>query len=569
MFDNLPTQAQAAFDWTWDDYAPYFDDLQQRDLNEDTLEPWLADWSKLTSILYEVGSRLYVATTVDTKDKTSRDLFFAFLENISEASEEAGTTLSRKLLESGLQPQNFDVQLRMMRAQVEQFREENLPLQTQLEKLGKTYDEISGAQTVEWEGEQKTLVQMGVIQLDSDRDKREAAWRAATTRGLQDREQLNDLWIEMLKLRLEIARNADKDDFRDYQWIQHGRFDYTPDDVHEFLDAIEQVVVPAQLRLQERRKQALGLDALRPWDLAVDPISPQPLKPFDDVSDLIAGGRRIFEQIDPDLAGYYATMQDDQLLDLDNRPNKAPGGYCTNFAVAKRPFIFMNAVGVHRNVQTLLHECGHAFHNFESYALPYIYQRMAPTEFAEVASMAMELLAQPYLEADHGGYYSDFDANRARIEKLSSIIEFYPYMAVVVAFQHWVYTHPNDAIDPANCDAQWNDLWDKYMPGVDWTGLEDVKVTGWHRKLHIFLLPFYYIEYGLAQLGAMQVWRNAMTDPAGALKQYRGALALGGTRKLPDLFEAAGAKLAFDAVTLGDSIALVEQTLDQYRAQLN
>jgi oligoendopeptidase F len=409
---------------------------------------------------------------------------------------------------------------------------------------------------------------MRALLLEQDRDTREHAWRKAYARQMQDRDALNDLWGQMLDIRLDIAANAGKPTFRDYAWIQRDRYDYTPADDLRFLDAIEEVVVPAMLRRMEQRKRALGLDALRPWDMHVDTSGDAPLKPFEEVDTLIAGCASIFEQIDPELSTYYNSMRDSGMLDLDNRKGKAPGGYCTGFPLTGQSFIFMNAVATHDDVQTLLHESGHAFHNFESSKLPYIQQTNYPTEFAEVASMTMELLAAPYLVREKGGFYTPPEAARARIEHLEGILNFWPYMAVVDGFQHWVYTHPDDARDPANCDAKWLELWDRFLPGVDWSGLEDIKATGWHRKLHIFHLPFYYIEYGLAQLGAVQIWRNALADAPAALEQYRGALALGNTRKLPDLFAAAGAKLAFDPVTLGEAVALIEQVIEELETQI-
>jgi oligoendopeptidase F len=291
-----------------------------------------------------------------------------------------------------------------------------------------------------------------------------------------------------------------------------------------------------------------------------------PLKPFGDVNTLIQTTGRIFHNVDATLGGDYEVMVGEGLLDLDNRKNKAPGGYCTGWDFSRRPFIFMNAVGLHDDVQTLLHEGGHAFHAFAGYALPPYLQGHPPMEFCEVASMGMELLASPYLAASKGGFYSEADAARAVIEHLEGIILFWPYMAVVDAFQHWAYTHADDAMDPAACDAEWGRLWDIYMAGIDYSGFEDVKVTGWHRKLHIFQVPFYYIEYGIAQLGAVQVWGNALTDQANAVAAYKRALALGGTAGLPDLFTAAGAKLAMDADTLGSAVALVEGQIEKLEA---
>ena len=266
--------------------------------------------------------------------------------------------------------------------------------------------------------------------------------------------------------------------------------------------------------------------------------------------------------MDAQLGDYFGIMRRENLLDLGNRKGKGPGGYCTVFPVTRRPFIFMNAVGSEGDVRTLLHEAGHAFHGFAVSQLPYHQQKDPPIEFAEVASMAMELLSSPYWAASAGGYYSEEDTVHARRQHLENILLFWPFMAVVDAFQHWAYTHPDAAMKPDQCDAKWGELWDRFIPGIHWRGLDDAKVTGWQRKLHIFGYPFYYVDYGLAQLGALQVWRNAVTDQAGAVAAYRRALGLGGTVSLPDLFAAAGARFAFDTATVKELVELIEQTLD-------
>jgi oligoendopeptidase F len=271
----------------------------------------------------------------------------------------------------------------------------------------------------------------------------------------------------------------------------------------------------------------------------------------------------VFERVDPGLARHFATMAEEGLLDLDTRPGKALGGYCSSLSWRERPFIFMNGAGTHDDVQTMLHEAGHAFHSFESFSLPYIWQMDVPMEFCEVASMGMELLAAPYLTREFNGFYTPGEAARARTEHLSGILTFLPYMAVVDAFQHWVYTHPDAANDSAARDATWDDLWGRFMRGIDWTGLEAERASGWHRKLHIFHSPFYYVEYGMAQVGALQVWRNALRDQAGAVATYRHALRLGGTRPLPELFAAAGAEFRLDEPMLADLVTLIEDELAQ------
>jgi oligoendopeptidase F len=550
-------------DWDWAQYKPYFNDLAGREFTAETVAAWLADWTRLGRLLHESLSRMYVATTVDTTDEAAVQRFHHFLETIAEPAQAAEQTLKTRLLESGLQPEGFAIPLRNMRTAAELFREANLPLFTQEQKFVNEYDRIIGAQTVDWEGAEKTLPQMLPVYQDGDQARRERAWRLTSTRQLQDREALNTLWQQFMDLRLEVTHNAGCENYRDYRWADMLRFDYTPADCETFHDAIEQVVVPAAERIYEKRRQQLGLEMLRPWDLDVDSLNRPPLRPFADVEELKSRTEAIFRQVDPQLGDYFATMRRENLLDLDNRKGKAPGGYQTTFAQVKRPFIFMNAVGLHDDVQTLLHEGGHAFHAFESANLPYIQQIDYTAEIAEVASMSMELLAAPYLTADQGGFYSEAEAARARIEHLEGVIRFWPYMAVVDAFQHWVYTHHAAATNPANCDAKWTELWQRFMKGVDWSGMEDAIATGWQRKMHIFEIPFYYVDYGLAQVGALQVWRNALQDQAAAVRQYRSALALGGTQPLPDLFAAAGAKFAFDAATMSELVALIEKTLSE------
>lgn len=525
----------------------------------------MRDYSTLIALTEEVGRRLYVATTLNTADESIKNRYFAFLE-VAEKIEAADNALQIKLVESGVSIPNFDVQLRAMRANIEVFRAENLPLQTEIQKLTNEYDTLRGAQSIEWDGETLTLEQVIAKLNEPDRALRERAWHAAYARQLQDREAFNALWQKLYTLRSRIANNAGKANYRDYHWVGAHRFDYTPEQNLQFLAAIKQVVVPAMQRLLQRRKQLLGLDTLRPWDMAVDPTGEPALKPFSNISQLIDGAANIFAQINPELSAYYNTMRDKHLLDLDNRPNKAPGGYCIDYPTSQEVFIFMNSVGTHDNVQTLLHEAGHAFHAYEAYAQPYMHQQDYPIEFAEVASMSMELLAAPYLDESRGGFYDTHNAARARIEHLEGMIYFWCYMAVVDGFQHWAYTHPAQATDPAACDAQWLSLWQEYLPDVDWSGLEEYQKTGWHRKLHIFQIPFYYVEYGLAQLGAAQVWRNSLTDYEKALNDYRYGLSLGGTRTLTQLFEAVGAKLAFDADTLGELVALIEQTINELSA---
>lgn len=561
MFSQLPKSFDEFKSWEWAQIEPFYKDLEDRAINDANVIDWLTDWSHLSALLGERYSRLSVATTVDTTDQAAVAAYHHYLEHVIPPAQAAAQQLKQKLLLSGIEPPNYDIEMRHLRVEAELFREENLPLQTEEGKLGTDFDQVIGAQTVMWEGEEKTIPAMKPIYLDTDRSKREKAWLLASERQLADREKLNDLWQKFLKIRTQMAANADMADFRAYRWRDFKRFDYTPEDCMTFHRAIEEVAVPAAQRIYERRRQRLGVDTLRPWDLMVDPAGRDPLKPFSDAADMEATTAQMFHKVDPQLGEYFEIMRRENLLDLPNRKGKAPGGYCTYFDVAKRPFIFMNSVGLHDDIQTLLHEGGHAFHAFEVSKLPDYRTGQAPIEFCEVASMSMELLAAPYLTKDQGGFYSAADAARARVEHLEGMLLFWPYMAVVDSFQHWVYTHQDEAFDPANCDRVWAEQWDRFMKGIDYSGLDDSKKTGWHRKLHIFQIPFYYVEYGLAQVGAAQVWRNALTDQAGAVANYRAALALGNTTTLPNLFARAGAKFAFDAATLRECVDLAEKTI--------
>ncbi len=513
---KLPDSAQEIINWSWSQIEPFYKELETCRLNADNLDQWMQDWSDLRRLLYESEQRLMVATTVDTSDRAAEASYHAFLDQIFPAAMAAEQHLKNKLIDSGLKPDDFSVPLRNMCSEVELFRSENLPLLSEQLKLVVEYDKIIGAQTVQWEGREVTLKQLDQVLEDPDRARRERAWRLQMKRWLADRAAINELWEKFMNRRRQLAANADYPDFRAYRWKQMLRVDYSPADCETFHQAIEMEVLPAAERLIERRRDRMGITSVRPWDLLADVSSRPALRPFETVNELDEKTASIFAQLDPQLGEYYSVMRREGYLDLENRKNKAPGGYCTEYPVVRRPFIFTNAVGTQRDVETLVHEGGHAFHVFETQHLPYFYQLEPPMEFAEVASMAMEYLAAPYYDSPQG-FYSPAEAARARIDHLEQSLLFWPYMAVVDAFQHWVYTHHEAAKDPQNCDAKWTELWGRFMGFEDWSGLDEQLATGWHRKGHIHQDPFYYVEYGLALLGAVQVWRNALSDPKKAL----------------------------------------------------
>jgi oligoendopeptidase F len=568
MLDTLPQTFDQVKDWTWEELEPLYAELQSRELNADNIDGWMRDWTALDNVVSEIFSRSRVATTQDTSDEEAESIYKNLLATLYPKLEAAQNDLNTKLLDSGLTPDNMELPLKRMRTDVDLYRDENIALKQREQVLGMEFNKLVGPLTVEWEGEELTLPQISKIQRDQDRDVRERAWRASMNAYLSVRQPANDIWTKLFDVRTQLATNTGFDNYRDYIWQARHRFDYTPEDCITFHNAIEQVVVPAARKRNEVRRKKLGLDKLRPWDLSVDPEGRAPINVWDTIDDFAGKAETIFNSVDPQLGEYYLNLRKGELLDLPNRKNKGVGAYCTQFPMTATPFVFMNAVNLRDDVRTLLHEVGHAFHGFETYTLPYAHQRDYPIEFAEVASMSMELLAAPYLTQERGGYFTREDAARDRIEHLEKILFFWPYMSVVDAFQHWAYTSGDAAADPANCDAKWSELWSRFMVAADYTGLQDVKETGWHRKHHIFRYPFYYVEYGLAQLGAVQVWANALKDQAGAVASYRSGLALGGTRNLHELFGATGAKFAFDAETLGEAVDLIVRTIDELEGDL-
>lgn len=545
----------------WSTVQPHVDALLAAPLDEAAVDGWLRQWNALAETLAEAEAQIYRDVTENTADAAAEQRFKHFVSEIEPQSQIAEQALKQRLLAvEGYQPgEDTALLLRRFRSEAELFRAENVPLESELALLGNQYNKIVGGMTVEWQGEELTLPQANSRLQEPDRAAREAIWRRIMQRYLAARPAIDELYLKMLPLRRQSAANADFENYRALRWQQLARFDYTPDDAFTFHDAIEHEVVPLATKLYRKLAGRLGVAELRPWDSEADPYG-QPLRPFSAAAELEAGGQRIFHQVDPVLAGYFSAMHDG-FLDLATRPHKAPGAYCNVFPVSAKPYIFMSAVGTHNDVTTLLHEGGHAFHFMESLRQPLLWNQNAPMEFCEVASMSMELLSAPYLAAARGGFYSEAEARRAYADQLRKIVLFLPYMAVVDRFQHWVYTEAPAEVTPADLDGVWAGLWDRYLPGIDYRDLQAEKESGWQRKGHIFEAPFYYIEYGLAQLGALQVWRNALADQRQAVADYRAALALGYTRSLPELFAAAGARFAFDRQTVGELMALVSEQL--------
>jgi oligoendopeptidase F len=560
----LPTSPVAFAKATWEDVVPYFDELVERPLDTPTVGEWLRAWSRLEELVTEAASQAMIAYTIDTSDAEKEKDHLRFSTEILPKMEERSVELARRLVALGHSTPELATTLARFRTSIEIFREANIPLFSELEELGARYQRITGSMTVEWDGVERPLPQLQPFLKSPDRAVRERAFRAATQPYLAEHDTLAELFDRMFELRQRAARNAGFANYRDYAFAAKFRFDYTPADCERFQEAVERTVAPVVARVLERRRRRLGLDVLRPWDLAVDPHRATPLRPFETVAELVGTARRVFDQVDPALGGQFQTMIDERLLDLDSRKGKAPGGYCETLHFRGRPFIFMNAVGLVDDVMTLLHEAGHAFHAFASHRQPLIWQRHPGSEAAELASMSMELLAAPHL-ARPTGYFTPEDHRRAWLEHLEDVLLSLVHIASVDAFQTWIYTTP-DGMDASARDEAWLRIRSRFERGVDWSGLEAERIARWYRQLHIFMYPFYYIEYGIAQIGALQIWRNSLQDPGGAVAHYREALALGAVRSLPELYRTAGAKLSFDGGLIGELVHMVEQQIDRISA---
>jgi oligoendopeptidase F len=558
---TLPETPDAFKDATWEDIRPYYDALGSRPLDRSNVEAWLADWSAFESLLSEAGALASFAYTCDTSDPAREEAQLRFGTQISPKAREQRVRLQERLVELGYVRPGLETTVQRFRNQMELFDAKNVPLFAQLSKLETEWSKLNGAMTVEWDGQEKTPSQLLPFLQSSDRSLRERAFRLRARPYIEQRDALAGIFDRMYDLRQQVARNAGFDNFRDFTHREKNRFDYTPEDCVRFHEAVEAAVLPAVARIMDRRRRRMEVESLRPWDVTADTMGRPALKPFDDIATFIDKAGAVFGRVDPDFQAYYRRMADADLLDLDNRKGKAPGAYCQTLAFRRMPLIFMNAVGVDRDVSTLLHESGHAFHSLEASTLPLLFQRHPGSEMAEVASMSMELLAAPFIDSESGGYYSEDDARRSRAELLEGIVMFFPHCASVDAFQHWIYVE-KDGRDAGARDRKWLELRTRFEgPSVDWTGLDAERIARWYQQPHFFGSPFYYIEYGIAQLGALQVWRNSLRDRGEAVRRYREALALGATQPLPELFKAAGARLIFDSDGMGELISLVEEEL--------
>jgi len=549
---------------SWESIEPFMNDLRDRKLScSNCLETFIADRSSLSEVISEARARLYIDMTCHTDDEDIQKSWMQFVENVQPKLSEYSDILNRRLVEHQALdelPERFGILVKGIKTDIAIFREENIPLSTQATKLVTEYNEICGAQMVEFDGEQKTFAQMAIYFENTDRKIREDAWKAVSERRFEDNERVSEIYDELIQIRHKMATNAGFEGFQQYMFASMHRFDYSIEDCLEFHESIETVCQPLRHRTDGERMRDLGIDSLRPWDMGVDVKGRPPLQPFNDVQEMVDGCSRIFHNMSEELGNYFDQLDANDCLDLDSRKGKAPGGYQYYLQKSRLPFIFMNAAGTQRNIETMIHEAGHAFHSFYSGHLDLIHERDSPIEFAEVASMSMELLTHPHWEE----FYDNKDADRARRKHLEDIISFMPWMATIDAFQHWVYANPNHSREERA--EKWLELGERFGPKVDMTGFEDIHKVSWQRQGHLFGVPFYYVEYGIAQLGALQMWKYHRRDTQDALDRYKAGLSLGYTRGLTELFQASGLELSFSESYVGELIGEIDEALAELPA---
>ncbi|MDB5024636.1 MAG: pepF1 [Mucilaginibacter sp.] len=548
----------------WETLEPLFKELTERPIHAvEELEHWLHDRSELEAALEEDFAWRYIRMTCDTTSEELLQKFQYFATEIEPKIAPYSNELNKKLVNSPwadkLHEEKYFILLRGVKKALELFREENIPLQTEIQVEQQKYQSITGSMSVHIGDKEFTLEQAAVFLKDIDRSKRQQAWEKITFRRLQDKDQLNQLFDQLRALRHKVALNAEFENFRDYMFQALGRFDYTPKDCYAFHEAIEREIVPILHEEAEKRKKALALKSLKPWDLDVDVSGKPALKPFKNGNELIEKSIQCFSNISRYLGERLEIMKDNQLFDVESRKGKAPGGYNYPLAETGAPFIFMNSANTFRDLTTMVHEGGHAVHTFLTADLELNDFKHCPSEVAELASMSMELISM-----DNWDVYFDNeqDLKRAKRDQLFDVLKTLPWVAVVDQYQHWIYTN-FDHTDEQRTDA-WLQIYERFGAGfADWSQLKDAQANLWQKQLHIFEVPFYYIEYGMAQLGAIAVWKNYKENPEKGLQQYLDALKLGYTKTIKEIYEAAGIKFDFSAAYVKELAEFVKAEMDK------
>ncbi|WP_246186148.1 M3 family oligoendopeptidase [Phnomibacter ginsenosidimutans] len=549
---------------TWEALEPFFKELLERPINSKAeLEKWLQDSSEVEAAISEDACWRQIKMTCDTENKTLEDAFTFFVMEIQPKIQPYADALNKKLVNNPhlaeLDQSLYHTYLRSVRKSIELFREENIPLQAELGVLQQQFGQITGRMTIQHKGQEYTMQQAAKFLQSKDRSERETVYRSIQERRLQDKEALNDLYSQLIEKRQQVAVNAGFSNFRDYKFKELGRFDYTPADCEQFQEGVKQHVLPLVNDIYQHKQQQLQLDTLRPWDLDAEPEGVEPLRPFSNGEDLLQKSIAVLEKLNPFFADCFRTMQRMGHFDLESRKGKAPGGYNCPLAESGAPFIFMNAAGQMDDVTTMVHEGGHAVHSFLAHPLSLTAFKEYPMEIAEVASMAMELFTM-----DHWEPFFDNaeELKRAKLHQLERAITIFPWIATIDKFQHWVYLHPQHSAEERG-DA-WMRILQEFSTGVlDTSGLESFRRYSWQRQLHLFEVPFYYIEYGIAQLGAIGLWMQYKQQPEQALQNYMNALSLGGTKTLPELYAAAGLKFDFSPAHIKTLMEFVKAEMDK------
>jgi oligoendopeptidase F len=548
----------------WTALEPWFVDLEQRTLSTtNDLEKWLADMSELEAIVSEDACWRQVRMTCDTENKELEEAFNYFYLEIQPKIQPYADKLNRKLMDcpltAELDQQKFFTYLRGVRKSIDLFREENIPLQAEMSVLQQQYGSIAGKMTIQHDGKEFTLQQASKFLENPDRNIRETVYFKINERRLIDKAPLHDLFGKLVSLRHQIAVNAGFKNYRDYKFAEMGRFDYKPEDCFQFHQAVEEHVVPLVDKIYAKHAQKLNISPLKPWDTEAEPAGIEPLRPFTNGKELLDKTVACFQKLDPFFASCLKKMEELGHLDLDSRKGKAPGGYNMPLMESGAPFIFMNAASQMSDVTTMVHEGGHAVHSFLAHGLELSAFKEYPTEMAEVASMAMELFSMDHWEPF---FDNENDLKRAKRHQLERVITIFPWIATIDSFQHWVYENPGHTQEERS--EAWMRIIKRFsIPSLDTSGLEKFREISWQRQLHLFEVPFYYIEYGIAQLGAIGMWKQYRENPSAALKNYTDALALGGTKTLPELYAAAGLPFDFSPETIKALMEMVEHELDQ------
>ena len=549
---------------TWEAVEPYFKELLDRKIDSrEDLEQWLHDTSELEAVVSEDACWRQIRMTCDTTDKALEDAFTFFCMEIQPKLQPYADALNKKLINSPytqqLDQQKYFTYLRNVRKNIELFREANIPLQAELSVLQQQYGVITGAMTVEVNGQEYTLQQAAKFLESHDRSLREEVYRKIQERRLQDKDKLDELFTQLVAKRDQVAHNAGFENYRDYKFAEMGRFDYTKEDCFQFHEAVKLHVLPLVAQINVHKKEKLGVDTLRPWDTEAEPEGVEPLHPFEGGKELLEKTEQCFEELNPFFADCIKKMNELGHLDLESRKGKAPGGYNCPLAESGAPFIFMNAAGQMSDVTTMVHEGGHAVHSFLAHNLELNAFKEYPMEIAEVASMAMELFSMNHWDTF---FDNKEELKRAKEHQLERVITIFPWIATVDKFQHWIYEHPKHTVEERT--AAWMNILDEFSTNtVDFSGLEEYRKNSWQRQLHLFEVPFYYIEYGIAQLGAIGLWKQYIENPDKALQNYINALSLGGTKTLPQLYEAAGLKFDLSPAHIKNLMEFVKGEMDK------